>query len=72
MKFNSKNKFVLILFLVILTIFLIKINFVDLLLLKESFVYGGMMKDNLIKHSLICSGENQALLPICRNNYNLF
>lgn len=70
MKYNRINNYILIVFLVILIIFLFKINFLDLFF-KESFVYGGMMKDNLLKNSLLCTGENQALLPICKikNNF---
>ena len=67
MKYNRINNYILIVFLVILIIFLFKINFLDLFF-KESFVYGGMMKDGLLKKSLSCTGENQALLPICKNN----
>ena len=70
-KFNRINNYVLIIFLVILLFFLFKTTSLDYLF-KESFIYGGILKDSLIKHSLVCSGENQALLPNCKNNSNIF
>lgn len=71
MKLSNINKIMLIIFLIILSVLLFKIDFLHLFT-KESFVYGGVMKDSLIKQSLLCSGENQPLLPICKNNFNLF